>query len=90
MQVPVEIRANEIVSAQLTPKLRLFKKDSTTGLKAAEVSSSTQEKLQMGTPVFLEADFSEAAYLTGVETGFRECVVSTSSDMSDNRVVLVR
>ena len=89
-QVPVEIRPNEIVSASLTPKLRLFKKDSTTGLKSSEVVTSSTEKLTMGSAVFLEADFEEAAYLAGVETGFSECIASTKADMTDNRVVLVR
>ena len=44
----------------------------------------------MGTPVYLEADFEEGANFVGFETGFRECIVSTFADMSDNRVVLVR
>ena len=88
--MPVEVRQNEIVVAKLTPTLRLFKKNVNTGLKSSEVTSASQEKLSMGTQVFLEADFEEAAILAGVETGFRECIVATDQEMSDNRVVLVR
>ena len=36
-QMPVEVRPNQIVHATWTPKLRLFKKDVLTGLKAEEV-----------------------------------------------------
>ena len=51
---------------------------------------SLSQGLSMGTPVYLEADFEEGANFVGFETGFRECIVSTFADMSDNRVVLVR
>ena len=85
-----------MVSAKLTPKLRLFKKNPLTGLKAGEVlllnatQQQQQETLEMGTSVFLEADFEEAAFIAGAETGFRECVASSTPDMTDNRAVLVR
>ena len=35
-------------------------------------------------------DFEEAAFVAGVETGFRQCIASSKPDMSDNRVILVR
>ena len=96
-QVPVNIRQNEVVSAKFTPKLRLFKKSLLTGLKGEEVivlnatqQQQQQQTLEMGESVFLEADFEEAGFVAGVETGFRECIASSQPDMSDNRVILVR
>ena len=59
--IPVDVRLNEVVSTQLTPRLSLLAKDESTGLVGNEIVGTTETpaKLSLGTEVRAKGEKAE-------------------------------
>jgi hypothetical protein len=92
MEIPIQIRDSEVIATTFTPRLRLFSKSADSGLKKTELTGEAGQRtlVDMGTPLYLEADFEESDLMPSLETGFRECIAATDQDITNDRTILVR